>query len=189
MLEITGVEPFMIWNGAFTDKELDDIVACGDGLRQADATIEGDASRNEQNNIRITRISWIDRSQQTLWLYDKLAAVTWTLNQQSYRFEISAVEKLQYTVYHANEGGHYDWHVDHGPTGRRRKLSLSLQLSSPADYEGCELQVHASNRIDTAPKDRGALIAFPSYTLHRVTPITTGIRKALVIWCSGPRFK
>ena len=64
-----------------------------------------------------------------------------------------------------------------------------LQLSAPEDYQGCELQIHASAQIDTAPKTRGTLIAFPSYTLHRVTPITAGLRRSLVMWCSGPRFR
>jgi PKHD-type hydroxylase len=87
------------------------------------------------------------------------------------------------------EGGHYDWHVDQGATERRRKLSLVLQLSPPSDYEGCELQIRSSNKIETVPRGRGELIAFPSYALHRVTPITAGIRRSLVIWCSGPRFR
>jgi PKHD-type hydroxylase len=187
--EFTGVEPFTVWSGAFTDKELDDIVAYGDALRQAEARIKSVSDVDERSHIRITQISWINQAPETLWLYQKLAGVTWNINQQAYRFEISQLEALQYTVYLAGEGGHYDWHVDHGHAGPRRKLSLVLQLSDPADYEGCELKIHASNQLDTAPKERGTLIAFPSYVLHRVTPITAGIRRSLVMWCSGPRFR
>jgi PKHD-type hydroxylase len=189
MIEATGVEPFMLSHGAFTDSELDSIVAYGDALRQADATIKGDMDRDEHNSIRITRIAWIEQKTEVRWLYEKIAAISWSLNEQSYRFELTAVEKLQYTVYTAGEGSHYDWHVDHGATPRRRKLSLVLQLSQASDYEGCELQIQGSNRIEIAPKARGTLIAFPSYVLHRVTPITSGIRKSLVMWCSGPRFR
>src|SRR6202041_3138236 len=107
MMEFTGVEPFMVWSGGFTDKELDTIVAYGDALRRADATIKCDTDRDEHNGIRITRISWIEPVPETLWLYEKLAAVASNLNQQSYRFELSAVEKPQYTIYLAGEGGHY----------------------------------------------------------------------------------
>lgn len=189
MPEFTGIEPFTIWNGAFTAEELDAIVAYGDALRQADATILDSGDDHQKNSLRITRISWIERSQETNWLYQRLAGVTSSINQQAYCFELSTLESLQYTVYHAGEGGRYDWHVDHGATPRRRKLSLVLQLSAPTDYEGCDLQIYASSRIDTAPKNRGALIAFPSYVLHRVTPITAGVRRSLVIWCSGPRFR
>ena len=180
----TGLEPFTIWDGTFTATELDAIVACGDALRQADATVS-DSSQSH----RIARISWIKRSQETLWLFQKLVGATSFINQQAYSYDLSAIEALQYTVYLAGEGSHYGWHVDQGRTPQRRKLSLVLQLSAPTDYEGCELQINASDQIDTAPKTRGTLIAFPSYTVHRVTPITAGIRKSLVMWCTGPRFR
>ena len=189
MSQFSGLEPFTFWNGAFTPEELDRITACGDALREAEATVMNSASDTQNSSIRVTRISWIAQTQETQWLYQRLAGVTANINQQAYCFELSALEDLQYTVYLAGEGGRYDWHVDQGRTPRRRKLSLVLQLSDPADYEGCELQVYASSQIDTAPKSRGTLIAFPSYTLHRVTPITAGIRRSLVMWCSGPRFR
>ena len=189
MINATGVESFMVWNNAFTAAELDDITRYGDALRQETATIKGDQTHHELNSIRIARIAWIDDKPETRWLYDKMSALALSFNAQTYGFDLAALEKLQYTVYHAGEGGHYDWHVDHGPVGRRRKFSLVLQLSEAADYEGCELQIHASNRIDTVPKERGALIGFASYSLHRVTPITAGTRKSLVMWCSGPRLR
>jgi PKHD-type hydroxylase len=189
MPEFSGLEPFTSWDGAFTAEELDAIVAFGDALRPAAAAVLDSADDHQKSSIRSTRISWITQSQETLWLYQKLVGATSTINQQAYRFDLSMIEDLQYTVYLAGEGGHYDWHVDHGNTPRRRKLSLVLQLSAPTDYEGCELQIYASNQIDAAPKTRGTLIAFPSYVLHRVTPIAAGIRKSLVMWCSGPRFR
>ena len=189
MPEFTGLEPFTTWDGAFTAKELDAIVAYGDALRQADAAVMSSADDGQIGSLRITRISWIEQSQETLWLYQKLVGATSSINQQAYCYDLSALESLQYTDYLAGEGSRYDWHVDQGRTPRRRKLSLVLQLSAPTDYEGCELQIYASNQIDTAPKTRGTLIAFPSYALHRVTPITAGIRKSLVMWCSGPRFR
>jgi PKHD-type hydroxylase len=66
---------------------------------------------------------------------------------------------------------------------------LSLQLSNPSDYQGCDLQVRAGNQIDTAPLARGTLIAFPANVLHQVTPIESGTRKALVVWAVGPEFR
>ena len=71
----------------------------------------------------------------------------------------------------------------------RRKLSLSVQLTDPERYGGCDLEFQAGNRIETAPRDRGAVIAFPSYVLHRVTPCGKGTRKALVAWTTGPQFR
>ena len=97
-------------------------------------------------------------------------------------------ENFQYTIYHGIEGGHYDWHVDHGPLKLQRKFSISVQLSDASDYEGCDLEFHAGNRRSKPLRAlRGAVIAFPSYVLHRVTPCTKGTRKALVAWTTGPQ--
>jgi PKHD-type hydroxylase len=68
-------------------------------------------------------------------------------------------------------------------------VTLSLQLSNAADYEGCDLQVRAGNQIDSAPRLRGSLVAFPANVLHQVTPILSGIRRALVVWAVGPEFR
>ena len=189
MPEFTGLEPFTTWDGAFTPGELDAIVSFGDAIGQAEATVMDPAAEGGNDGVRSTRISWIEESQETLWLFQKLIGAVSTINSQAYLFDLAALESLQYTVYLAGESSYYGWHVDHGRTPTRRKLSLVLQLSEPADYEGCDLQIYASTQIDTAPKTRGTLIAFPSYALHRVTPITAGIRKSLVMWCSGPRFR
>jgi PKHD-type hydroxylase len=62
-------------------------------------------------------------------------------------------------------------------------------LSDPSEYDGCELQVRAGNQIDIAPTARGALVAFPANVLHQVTPIRSGMRKALVVWAVGPEFR
>jgi PKHD-type hydroxylase len=51
------------------------------------------------------------------------------------------------------------------------------------------LQTHVGKEIASAPRERGTVIAFPSYVLHRVTPITSGVRKALVVWAMGPKFR
>ena len=122
-----------------------------------------------------------------MWLYERLAAICRTLNR-SWQFDLKGFsEAPQYMVYHGAQNSHFDWHIDQGPQPPR-KLSLTLQLTDPSGYEGGELQFHAGNII-TAPKGRGVVIAFPAYTLHRVTPVTKGTRKAIVAWICGPNFK
>lgn len=182
--------PFACWEGAFTEGELDKIIAHGDSLTTDKATLAGRDIKEEYSEIRITRTAWIKPSLETKWIYDRMQSVARMLNDRIWQFDITGFsEDFQYTVYQGNEGGHYDWHVDQGDLAKRRKLTLSLQLSDPSQYEGCELQLHGANRIDTAPNTRGALVAFPSYVLHRVTPITRGIRKSLVVWTTGPKFR
>ena len=113
------------------------------------------------------------------------------LNTDIFRYDLYGLEKaLQYTVYEGSEGGHYDWHVDTGPHNPEpRKISLSLQLSDPADYEGGRLVIEAGDGAYAAETRRGTIIAFPSYVLHRVTPTESGVRKSLVIWVAGPEFR
>jgi len=71
-----------------------------------------------------------------------------------------------------------------------RKLSFSLQLSNPEDYEGGELElINESGESYIAPKAQGCLVLFDSRTRHRVRTVTKGTRKSLVGWVLGPRWK
>jgi PKHD-type hydroxylase len=116
------------------------------------------------------------------------------LNARYFRFDLSGLAMFQYARYGGVEGGHFDWHKDYGrdpadPAQEPRKLTLSLQLSDASDYQGCDLQLRAGNQIDTAPRSRGTLVAFPANVLHQVTPIRAGLRRALVVWAVGPEFR
>ena len=57
------------------------------------------------------------------------------------------------------------------------------------EYEGGELQLMNSANPITIQKKKGHIVVFPSYMLHKVTPVTVGKRKSLVIWIAGPPFK
>ena len=182
---------YMVGENAFSPEELDKIVAYGDSLVLQKAVLEGDTWKQEDaDRIRITRNAWIARNPETDWVYERMQALLTGANAQFHQFELSGFsDDFQYTVYHGTEGGHYGWHLDLTAHPIPRKLSLSIQLSDPDDYEGCDLQFYGSRQLEIAPRTRGAAIIFPSYILHRVTPVISGTRKALVAWASGPRFK
>jgi len=172
----------------FTPEEMDRIEAYGDALQAQAAGVSG-VARPANAAIRVTRTAWIKPTPETQWFFLRMEQAVRHLNAQVYQFDLTGFsEPFQYTVYHAEEGGHYDWHTDYGRLFAR-KLSFSLQLSDPAAYEGGELQTHGGNEITTAPKARGTLVAFPSYVLHRVTPVTRGTRKSIVAWTAGPKFR
>ena len=182
---------FAVWPNAFTPAELDQIEAYGDRLAADEATVAANRAHDVvQDKVRVTRTAWLFPTAESRWIYDRLQKVVQTLNDRVYRFDLSGFsEAFQYSIYHGSESGHYDWHVDQGNIKTRRKLSLSVQLTDPSRYEGCDLQFHAGNQIETGMRDRGAVIAFPSYVLHRVTPCTRGTRKALVAWTTGQHFR
>ena len=188
--ELPPTITFVPWANAFTPEELDRIEQTGDALPLAQAHLMTDIAADTRDLIRVTRTAWLDSTAENKWIYDRIQQITMMINAMAYRFELTGFsERIQYSVYHGNEGGHYDWHVDQGPLVNRRKLSLSLQLTDPSRYQGGDLQFLAGSQTETAPRERGMLIAFPSYGVHRVAPVTSGTRKSLVIWITGPRFR
>ena len=71
-----------------------------------------------------------------------------------------------------------------------RKLSFSLQLSDPDQYTGGELEfLDNSGKTMFAPKQRGTMVVFDSRLKHRVRRVKSGLRKSIVGWVVGPRWK
>ncbi len=177
---------FATGTGAFNPAEMKTIIAYGDRQELIKGTL-GNAKPDERyESRRITRLAAIGHSDETLWIYERLLRVVNVLNQR-FQYKLgSFAELIQYMVYNADEGSHFAWHADTGPTVNR-KLSLTIQLTDPAEYQGCELQFQHGDKVGTAPKQQGMLIAFPSSAMHRVTPITAGTRRALVAWIPEAR--
>ena len=169
------------WRGLFAPAELDALARQGDSLALEQAEL---SNRNDYRGIRETQVAWFNRAPETEAFYRRMEEIVLALNARFFRFDLSGLVTFQYALYRGS--GHFDWHKDYGrdpsdPGQEPRKLTLSLQLSESSDYAGCDLEVRAGNVIDTAPRERGTVIAFPANVLHRVTPITQGVRKALVI--------
>ena len=141
-------------------------------------------------NYRSSKICWIPLNNSTKWLYKKIGSFVNIANKEMWDFDINGMnEMIQYSEYYASENGHYDWHMDLGGNVINRKISVTIQLSDPLDYEGGELQFMTSKQITNSPKAKGLTVMFPSFFMHRVTPVTKGIRKSLVIWITGKAFK
>ena len=170
--------PFAAWEGAFTPAELDRIEAYGDSLTAAKAKVDGDAPQGKEDDAsRISRTAWIARNPETDWFYDRMERIARTLNDRLWKFSITGFSELfQYTIYNGQEQAYFDWHGDQGFVEVPRKLSFSLQLSHGSHYEGCDLQFHAGRLVETMQVDRGVVVEFPSYVLHRASPVTGGKR-------------
>lgn len=185
------IEPWVWWEGAFTDQELDWLQQQAVNANNRAQVGGGHNNDDDLAKIRRSKVSWLDNTPETNWVFKKLAHVASSLNSQFYRFDLAGFgESLQLTNYDQSEQGMYGWHQDYG--GNRtisRKLSLVLQLTDPAQYEGGNLQIKTGAEPQTVRKQRGLIAAFPSYVLHQVTPVTQGNRQSLVAWVSGPAFK
>ena len=181
--------PYAYWEGGFSDEEIENIIKLGENRNPLTAKVD---NGRVVRDIRVSNTSWIDLKEDSQWLYDKIADIIIRLNFQYYKFDLTGLyEHMQFTIYEGNELGHYDWHLDGGGNTHTipRKLSFVLQLSDPNDYEGGELQIMTSVNPMTVRKEKGFVVVFPSFTLHRVTPVTKGIRKTLVVWVTGPSFR
>lgn len=174
------------------DLALDNIVKYADTLNLETGQV-GFEKRETRRDCRVSQVAWIYDNPKSHWIYDLLASVVLDANARWFHYDLTGFrDSLQYTVYHGSENGHFDWHLDMGDKygGPQRKLSLSLLLSDPSEYEGGDFELQTGMKSHTAElKDRGTVIIFPSYVLHRVTPVTKGTRKALVAWACGPKFR
>jgi PKHD-type hydroxylase len=99
-------------------------------------------------------------------------------------------EMTQIGRYKSADEGHYDWHMDVFPPidGVQRKLSISILLSDPSEFEGGELQFKGIEDQKILTK-QGSIVVFPSFIEHRVTPVTKGVRYSAVTWARGPAFR
>lgn len=177
------------WQGLFTPRQLDDLTRYCDSLALEPARLN-----SGESPIRSTDVAWVFRNAETEALYRRMEEVVLKLNADLFHFDLSGLATMQYAIYRDGQAGYFDWHSDYGryradPGQEPRKLTLSLQLSDGAEYEGCDLQIRAAFPLDVAPREKGTLVAFRSYALHRVTPITRGERRSLVVWACGPEFR
>ena len=163
---------------AFTPEEIIKIREIGDSYPKQKGTVVSDEHNEGVSDYRISDISWLDDNTQTSWIYQKNADYSKVENREMWNFDI-------WDYY----GGHYDWHADLGPGISNRKLSCVLQLSDPDEYEGGDLQINPGGTILNVPRELGLLCFFPSFLLHRVTPLTGGVRKSLVTWLCGANLR
>ena len=126
---------------------------------------------------------------ETRWIYERMAQAVKAINEECYQYDLSGFEENFYYLTY-REGDHFGWHLDAGEeTPAPRKLSLVLQLSDPSEYEGGEFDVLVAVDHVTAPKSKGAITAFPAFKIHRVRPVTSGVRRVLTAFTTGPNFR
>jgi PKHD-type hydroxylase len=138
---------------------------------------------------RVTTIGWIPFKEMGHMYYD-LNKFIQKANENHFGFgDIRITENAQFTEY--PEGGFYDWHMDcdvnmqHEPPVR--KISMTLLLNDPAEFEGGELEVMAPGKF--ADMKQGHAIMFASFLNHRVNVVKRGVRQSLVVWFGGKPFR
>jgi len=181
--ELDEVEHYSYWNDAFTKEECEKIIQIAKNKGLIKGTTIGESDARKSN------ISWLFPSDNMEWVYRKVTDIVLNLNSRFFCFDIFGInEGFQFTNYKA-PSDKYGKHVDRNINIPVRKLSVSIQLSNPEEYEGGELYLYDGDKGTLMDKKQGTLIMFPSYTLHEVTPVTKGERNSLVTWVTGKQFK
>jgi len=191
---IPGKDSLAYWDGFLTNDEINSILAQPEWLSMQSAEVGGSADNGIVSpDIRKGNVSWLGTKPELHPIWDKLARAVAEVNSRYFHFDLTGFyEPMQLTLYTDDNKDHYNWHTDASPhdTHAPRKLSMSMLLSDPSDFEGGEFQVKTTNDdVQTLDYVKGRAWFFPSYTLHRVAPVTKGVRRSLVLWIGGPPFR
>ena len=204
---------YWYFQSVIPERICDDIVKYGNSLQDQIAVTGGLGDPKNLNKKQIkdlkkkrdSNVVWMNDR----WIYREIHPYIHQANRNAgWNFEWNWSESCQFTKY--KKGQYYDWHcdswdqpyvyqnTDNPGHGKIRKLSVTVSLSNPKEYQGGELEFDFRN-LDPDKKrnvikcteilPKGSLIVFPSFVWHRVCPVKKGSRYSLVIWNLGLPFR
>jgi PKHD-type hydroxylase len=184
------IKIWQMWSGGLAEETVNNIINICEQYPVSDSYLGFDGD-TQNNKYRTSELRWVGDNVQLnkmMWDYGHEA------NRNAFGFDIDYLKEIQFTTYKGSENGKYDWHCDTfwgNPRTYDRKISVVIQLSDPSDYEGgmFEFDHQWEQPLKEDLMKKGTVIAFPSFIQHRVTPVTEGIRKSLVAWIEGPKFR
>jgi len=189
--------PNVYWDNFFTDIELDSIEKyCAEVSElETGKVYDNTSSGQTDSKVRKSQVKFIEKQTNNIWIFDKINIITEHINNHFYNYDLVGYDFLQYTEYN-KKGDFYGFHTDmiFGDKVELgmvvpRKLSFSLILSDSSTYNGGDFEIDTGGPIHIAEQKRGRILAFPSFVKHQVTPIKKGVRKSIVWWALGPKFK
>ena len=174
----------------FSPEQCRKIIDCGRRQPPQKAQVGMNKSEGKlDTKKRVTTISWIPFKEMPE-MYNDLNRFIQRANLNHFGFDdIQITENAQFTEY--PEGGFYDWHMDcdvhmaHEPPVR--KISMTLLLNHPSEFEGGDLELMSPGKFKKL--EQGHAITFASFLNHRVQPVTRGVRQSLVVWFGGKPFR
>lgn len=186
---------WQMWPHQLSNEVVEDIIKECETYPPQDAKI-GLTNNTADDAYRKSEIRWINGlNPNSSWIKNMIFDFAQIANRNAFGFDIDFINDIQYTVYKGENNGKYDWHHDTFWDDQKpydRKISVIIQLSEgDVDYQGgnFELDPQFPQPNPTDLRAKGTVFVFPSFLSHRVTPVTSGIRKSLVCWVEGPNFK
>ncbi len=180
--------PILSLPDALSPDDCGRVVALARDASLRDAGLVG----GRKHDLRRADLAWLDDIPGAAWVMEAMTALVARANREAFSFDLTDfAESAQVARYEAAREGHFGWHSDigAGALAARRKLTVVVQLSDPGDYEGGALELWPDSSTHTALAAQGTATIFPSFLLHRVTPVTRGTRWSLTLWAHGPAFR
>jgi PKHD-type hydroxylase len=182
---------YWFWESALSHELCDSIISESDKLLFGEGFTGYGGNTSSDINVRNTNVSFFDRFH---WIHGIcLHYATWSNINADWNFDLTYPQNVQYAKYFPDQ--HYVPHRDDSvrkDCNEMRKLSVSIQLSDPDEYEGGNFIIEDENGeyllLDNFRK-RGSVVVFPSVIKHGITPVTRGVRHSAVCWVVGPKFR
>jgi len=176
----------------FNPAQCQDIINMGHKQKAEEAKVghkDGKGGKQDTKK-RITTISWIPFTALPE-MYKIIERTMHQVNGNHFGYEgMTITEPAQFTEY--PKGGFYDWHMDAEVNCQFeppvRKISMTILLSNPSEFEGGDLEFMTEGNKPPQLL-QGQAIFFCSMLRHRVSKVKKGIRRSLVMWFGGPPFK
>jgi PKHD-type hydroxylase len=190
-----GNYPYCYYKNVFSNDEFDNVLKYLDRLELNKSWLSGE-TKSIRDDVRKSKSNLFRLNEDNYFIFNKFNIIIDYLNINFFNYDLIGYDYIQYAVYESKENSHFDWHQDAsikpsqvGDTFLNRKLSISFLLND--DFDGGNFEFNFHRECDAVPIEieKNSLIAFPSYRIHRIKPVTKGVRKSLVIWVEGPKFK
>jgi len=188
---------WQLWESRFSKGFCERVISLASLLPEQQAVVgSGGNGPRTDTTMRRSKVRWLNGTMPDFKdFYLNIVDMFRDGNRRAFGAELWHLHDMQFTQYNAADEGFYDWHNDvmwESPDCGHRKLSMVIQLSDPSEYEGGDLEIQPLHREPPDPtvlRKQGNVIVFPSFLMHRVTPVTKGTRYSLVAWMEGPKWR
>tara|TARA_Y100000114_G_scaffold156999_1_gene186507 strand:- start:9417 stop:9989 length:573 start_codon:yes stop_codon:yes gene_type:complete len=186
---------WQMWESELSDEKINQIIQECELYKPHEAQTGLGADGQVNSHIRRSIVRWIDPLDEgSKFISNLLYYYANQANRYAFGVDISDIYDIQYTIYDGKDDGHYDWHFDTfwgNSSTFDRKLSITIQLSDSNDYEGGDFILDPQYDPPSAKslRQKGTILVFPSPIRHKVTNVKKGVRKSLVAWVEGPKWK
>ena len=189
---------WQMFEGALSPEAVDEFVKTVEKeIPTQTATVNFGDNQNVDSVTRRSQVRWVNQDFRNIFsdIHNTLNPYMKLANRNAFGFDVNYIDSYQFTTYKGEDKGFYDWHEDVFWDSNidmiHRKISMTLQLSDSDDYEGGDFEFQSPIEMPNkeALRRKGTILLFPSFVRHRVKPVTKGVRKSLVGWYEGPKFR